>query len=130
MSFSFVTAYFQFDPTKDEFYFKHFNRLVTTEFPIILYLDSKLSEKVSDYKDNKNVKIILMNWEDLYLNKRLTQDEISSLKISTGNKKDNAKFLILMNSKSEFLKLAMDESDSPLLIWVDFCILKLTDDRK
>lgn len=128
MSFSFVTAYFQFDPTKDEFYFKHFNRLVTTEFPIILYLDSKLSEKVSDYKDNKNVKIILMNWEDLYLNKRLTQDEVESLKISTGNKKDNAKFLILMNSKSEFLKLAMDESDSPLLIWVDFCILKLTDD--
>jgi hypothetical protein len=42
MSFSFVTSYFEFNKDITEEYFNNFYKLASLNFPIILFLDSKL----------------------------------------------------------------------------------------
>ena len=81
MTFSFVTAYFELDESKNEFYFNQFKKLVDTKFPIILYLDKKLSSKLVELSDYKNVKTILYDWNDLYINKLFTVDQLNSFNI-------------------------------------------------
>jgi hypothetical protein len=130
MTFSFVTAYFEFDNTKNEFYFNQFQKLVNTGFPIVLYLDKKLSTKIVELSDYKNVKVVLYDWNDLYINKLFTSEQLSSFTIPKSNSKDNIKFLTLMNSKSYLLTLALDQVPQTVdqLVWIDFGIFKITDD--
>lgn len=132
MPFSFVTAYFEFDDSKNEFYFNQFQKLIDTKFPIILYLDKKLSSKLVELSNYKNVKTILYDWNDLYINKLFTVDQLNSFNIplKKDNSKDNIKFLTLMNSKSYFLNLALEQTPSTVdtLVWIDFGIFKITND--
>jgi tetratricopeptide (TPR) repeat protein len=130
MSFSFVTAYFQLDESKNNDYFSEFNRLVETNFPIVLFLDKKLENKANELKKNNNLKIVLLDWNDLYINK-LLQDQVKNLKTPEilGNTIDNTNNLILLNSKTFFVKLALDLIENvDTLVWIDFDGLKQTND--
>ena len=98
MSNVFITSYFELDKSKTDFYFCQFQKLINTNFEIILFLDSKLESRVDELKQYKNLKVILLNWSDLYLIKTgLTQQQIDSLKIPSKNPKDNVNYLLLMN---------------------------------
>lgn len=129
MSNVFITSYFELDKSKTDFYFCQFQKLINTNFEIILFLDSKLEDKVEELKQYKNLKVILLNWSDLYLIKTgLTQEQIDSLQIPSKNPKDNVNYLLLMNSKSYIMKLALEHCSHDTLIWLDFAGLKLTTD--
>jgi len=130
MSFNFVTAYFELDSSKNDFYFFQFQKLVETGFSIILYLDSKLSSKVDELSKYKNLKVILFDWNNLYLNKIFTNEYFDSCEIPKSGPKDNIRYLTLINSKIYLLTLALNEvaSNIDTLVWIDFGIFKITDD--
>lgn len=124
----FVTSYFELDQSKTDFYFENFQKLINTNFEILLYLDSKLESKIDNLKKYSNLKVILLDWNDLYLIKTLSKEKINSLEIPSNNPKDNVNYLLLMNSKSYIMKLALDQCSHDTLIWLDFAGLKLTND--
>jgi len=127
MTFTFVTSYFEFDATKTDFYFEQFYKLVIMNFPIILFLDYNLEYKLDELNKCSNLKVILIKWEDLPINKKIIN--IEDIQIPCNNhSKDNHKFLILMNSKVHLLKEAKKHIISDLLIWIDFGCLKITND--
>ena len=128
MSNIFITSYFELDKSKTDFYFENFQKLIDTNFEILLYLDSKLESRVENLKQYSNLKIILLDWNDLYLIKTLSKDQIDSLEIPSKNPKDNVNYLLLMNSKSYIMKLALEQCSHDTLIWLDFAGLKLTND--
>ena len=127
--FSFITAYFQISPEHNKYYFDNFYKLAETNFPIILFLDNTLSNEVQ-YIENKytNVKIILSDWNILYSNLGLSEEEIYNLETPNNNPKDNIKYLTLMNCKPFFLKQALEYTVDNTLVWIDFVILKITND--
>jgi tetratricopeptide (TPR) repeat protein len=130
MSFTFVTAYFEFDSSKNDFYFNHFKNLAEMKFSIILYLDTKLESRKNELSKYDNVKIISMSWSDLPINRHLIENGVSVLEKpkSLTESKDTSDFLILMNSKPYFLLKSKDLTDKETLVWVDFGILKITSD--
>jgi hypothetical protein len=128
MSFTFVTAYFEFNKDKNTMYFNQFKKLVETNFPIILYLDRKLEERKEELSKYSNLQIILIDWDDLFINKFIKDENIEKIQIPMSNSKDNLNFLILMNSKNYFIKEASKISDKPIITWIDFGIMKITND--
>lgn len=127
-SFTFVTAYFEFNKDKNTMYFNHFKRLVETDFPTILYLDRKLEERIEELSKYSNLQIILIDWDELFINKFIKDENIENIQTPMSNSKDNLNFLILMNSKNYFIKEASIISDKPIIVWIDFGIMKITND--
>ena len=125
--FSFITAYFQINSRQNDYYFEQFYKIADINFPIILFLDSTLEDRVASLQTKyNNIKIILMDWSSLYINLGITSQH--DLKETSTNPKDNVKYMILMNSKPYFLKLALEHTDMNTLCWIDFGIFKITDD--
>jgi hypothetical protein len=124
-SFVFITAYFELNKSRNEFYFNEFKKLIDSHFEIILFLDKKLEYKLEEYSKYSNLKVYILEWNDLYLNK--TIQDIQNLEIPCNNPKDNINYLILMSSKTYIVKLALSYTDAETLVWIDFGGLKLTD---
>lgn len=110
MSFTFCSSYFNLTKESNDINFNKFDKLVKTNFQIILFLDTMLEYKVKEYEQYSNLKIILTKWEDLHL-----------------NNSDISKELILSNSQSYFLKLAKKLTSTNTIIYIDFNILGYID---
>ena len=128
MTFTFVTSYFEFDSTKTHFYFIQFYKILIMNFPIILFLDHNLEYKLDELNKFSNLTVILIKWEDLPINKKISKIENIIIPNNNNSSKDNCKFLILMNSKVYLLKEAKKHIISDLLVWIDFGCLKITND--
>jgi len=126
MSFTFVTSYFNLNNEANDINFKLFDKLVETNFQVILFLDKKLEEKKKEYEKYSNVQIILFNWDDLYLNKLLNSSKIDQIE-RPSEYKDDLNSLILSNSKTYLLKLAKELFDLKILVWIDLTIIKYLD---
>jgi hypothetical protein len=126
MSKIIVTTYFEFDSEKNDFYLEHFKKMIPLGFEIILFLDCKL-EKMKQELEQYNIKIVIIHWDDLPINRFITDNNLE-IKIPGSNPKDNLKFHILMNTKIYFLKLAKDIVTKDIYIWFDFGGFKLTKD--
>ena len=129
MTFTFITAYYEFDNTKNDFYFSEFYKLVNMNFPILLFLDHNLEYKLDELKKFTNLTVILFRWEDLPINKYINENKIEDISLPIGsNSKDNLKFFILMNSKMHLLTESKKYIADNLFIWIDFGCLKVTRD--
>ena len=131
MVFTFVTAYFKiYESDKFDFYFEQFKKLVSTGFPIIVFLDDTIDSKLLKFY---NVKVISISYKSLPINDYI--DNNAELPKNRNIEKDTINFLKLMNSKTYFLRLAKNDINSNgnnsninTLIWIDFGIMKLCKD--
>ena len=136
MSFTFVTSYIQFDESKNDFYYNHFTKLAEMGFPIFVFIDSNLQDKLKDSKKYENVTYKLIDWSTLPYKKHITNKYIAenNITLEKPNKltetKDTLDFLIMMNSKPYFLSEAkrITKGEYEQYVWIDFGILKITDD--
>jgi hypothetical protein len=130
MTFTFITCYIQLDELRNETYFNHFYKLAEMNFPIILFFDKKLENKINLFEKYKNVTIKLIDWIDLPINKYILDNNIINIEKpkKLDEPKDSVEYMILMNSKTFFMKLAKDITTDDQLVWIDFAGLKLTND--
>ena len=132
MTVTFVTAYYKCYPNRDNHdYVDHFLKIARiSENPIILFLDPLYANEpfVETIQSLSNVKVIAdVPFSDLPVAKMYSRDVvILPQKINTG--KDTAAFFILMNSKLDFIQMALSSSDSDSdseYAWIDFGIAKI-----
>uniref|UniRef100_A0A6C0APC0 Uncharacterized protein n=1 Tax=viral metagenome TaxID=1070528 RepID=A0A6C0APC0_9ZZZZ len=128
MATIFVTALLDLreDRSKDrgvEERFKYFKKLASTGIPIILYLSSTYSSyNLSAYP---NVRIELCELEDLPIYKDLHGKSVS-LPLYRTDYHDTINFMILMNSKIDFIQKAMMLTNATHYAWIDFNVFHVS----
>lgn len=129
MPFTFVTCYYELDKNKNEIYLDQFKKLLKMNFQVILFLDSKLKVWENEFKEYNNLKYYFIDWNNLPIVDFLGEN-INKLELPNNRnlEKDTKEFLILMNSKPYFLAKAKEYTTSDTLVWIDFGILKITND--
>ena len=101
----------------------HFKKLASTGIPIVLYLSSVyLSHNLSAYP---NVHIELCELEDLWIYKELHGKSVS-LPGHRTDYHDTLHFMILMNSKIDFLQRAMTLINATHYAWIDFNVFHVS----
>lgn len=126
----FVTAFFRLeDRTVDEDeQFRQFESLADSGLPFILFLDEKLADRAPK---RSNVKVILK--DRLLLSSFLMFPKDVRLPDTRDKSKDTRGFLLLQNSKIEFLGMAAygeHSCEAAHFAWIDFGIMKIVRDRK
>ena len=123
---TFVTAYYKiYDDSDNESYVDYFLKWADKGAKVILFLDP-LYEAVKDkFKDYPNVTVINdVPFADLPVAKLFNQDTVE-LPTARNEKKDTYKYLVLMNSKLDFIKMASAQITTPNVAWIDFGITKI-----
>jgi len=129
-SITFVTAFINiydetFDNKDTKWRYKNFELLAKSGINICLYTNddcyNDLSEIITKYPNVKMMRIF--NLEDTIAYNSCESVEIS-LPNNRNNKKDTSKYMILINSKIEFLNDAVIENpwNSTHFSWIDFSI--------
>jgi hypothetical protein len=124
---TYVTAIYNLDERKyctTEMYLNYFKELADTEINIHLFLQPKLyDEYIQVIGERNTVFITKLEFEDLLFYKQLHGLEIS-LPIYRNPEKDTLDYMILINSKVEFVKRAIDTNvyNSNHFSWIDFGI--------
>jgi len=118
-----VTSFMQLPESREkniENYFEHFKRLENTGLNIHLFLQAHVSET---YSPPPNVNVEILEFEDLKIYKDL-QNINYSLPENRNYSKDTANYLIMQNSKVEFVYRAIQNNiyNSETFMWVDFGI--------
>ena len=115
-----------------DMYFSHFKRLVNSNVKIHLFLQSRMVEKYTELIGNpSNVFVQVMEFEDLEIYRKL-QGLNYKLPTTRCSIKDTDNFMILMNSKLEFVNIAIDNNvyNSEKFAWIDFGIGHVIKDDK
>lgn len=107
MNVTFVTAY---HPLRDEPYWPHFERLVETGIPIILFLDERCSMP-PETPTLRVVRVPLLHAWDL---------SAVELPSNRSHAKDTAEFLSLMTLKLRYMTEALASTETSHLAWIDF----------
>lgn len=128
MSTTFVTAYLDLheDRSKDKSIDKcveHFTNLIKINIPIIVFLSKTFIEKIRNIA-TPNLHIIEIELEELTIFKQTMQVNSLNLPSNRTFHHDTLNFMILMNSKIEFIHRAI--SINPFITeqfaWIDFSI--------
>ena len=127
---TFVTALYKLDERiycTLEMYLNYFKPLADTGIHIHLFLQPKLyDEYIGNIGERSNIYITQLEFEDLPIYKQLCGVELD-LPANRNIEKDTREFMILMNSKVEFVKRAIDQNifNSTHFAWIDFGISKI-----
>jgi len=118
MSITFVTSFLHgANPkrTYDE-YKRHFDSIVETGIPIVLYLD-----KQSTWTFPTNVRVYRAGLEDTWVGQNIPETSILPVNVSP---KDTCEYLKIMNTKTEWLYKASLENpyQTDWFAWIDFGI--------
>ena len=130
----FVTAFIDLeeDRSKDKSVsrcFEHFAKLAATGIPLYVFLSKSYKAIYDDVIGSpKNVTIEYIELRDLNTYKAL-EDIPCNLPTDRTPHHDTKNFLILMNSKLEFIKRAMDATPSTHYGWIDFSIFHVVKDE-
>lgn len=130
---TYVTSFYKLDERKyctPEDYLNHFLYIVNTGVHIHLFLQPSLyNNYISFIGQRNNVYITQLAFEDLPIYKELEGIEIR-LPANRFEEKDSRNFMILMNSKTEFLKRAIENNiyNTRHFAWIDFGIKKIISD--
>ena len=126
-TFTFVSSYFELQPSYTNTYFHNFKRLSSLGFPIVLFLDSKLKHRKPEL-ESSNVFIEIMDWDEFPINKFRLEHYNGSLERPRylNETKDTEQYMLLMNTKPFFLLKASQLYKFETYVWIDFGILKLT----
>ena len=122
---TFVTAYYKiYDDSDNENYVDYFIKLAEKGPKVILFLDPLYQAVAEKFEPFPNVTVINnVAFEDLAVAKLFPQDCV--MPTSRNEKKDTYKYLVLMNSKLEFIKLAAELITTTNVAWIDFGITKI-----
>lgn len=134
---TFVTCYYdlEHDEASRLIRFRQFTDLAKSGVNICVYVDRAckemmLSTVISGYSNVKLMRCIRI--EDLFAHKALCEVETAQrapvrLPYTDNVKKDTREFMIIMNSKIEFVKDAIDQNPfrSTAFAWIDFSITKI-----
>ena len=122
---TFVTSFYKIYGTEDETYLVNFIRFAEKGAPIILYLDNQCKawgERLSTYK---NVQVLYdTQFDDLPVSK-LFPKESTALPSSANSAKDTYEYMVLMNSKLEWMTRAAPLIKTTNVAWIDFGIVKI-----
>ena len=125
MSVTFVTAFIDLNEDRSndksvDTCFNHFQTLLKSGIPIIAFLSKKFENRV---QQAANLHTVYIDFEDLDMYKRLNEIQCD-LPQNRTTYHDTKNFLILMNSKIEFVKRALDIDPfkTEHFAWIDFSI--------
>ena len=129
---TFVTAYFEIYPPNSnnksrEMRFENFAKIARTGIPILVFTDPNSLPCFNLFKDDSscNLKFRVLPFNELETYKQTIQTEVTTLPETRCMKKDTLEFMILMNSKAELMKMAVDENpfNTTHFCWMDFSLL-------
>jgi hypothetical protein len=127
---TFVTAYYEIYPPNSnnksrEMRFENFGRLAKTKIPILVFTDKESFPAFQPLIENSNLKFVIIPFKELKTYQETFKTGVRVLPENRCMKKDTVEFMILMNAKSEFMKLAIEENpwNSEHYSWIDFSIL-------
>lgn len=127
---TFVTAFYKLDErmycTSSD-YLRLFKPLADCGINIHLFIQPKLYEMYNqEIGIRDNIYITLLEFEELSIYQQLKNVKVQ-LPENRNYEKDTREFMILMNSKIEFVKRAIDENkfNSTYFSWIDFGISKV-----
>ncbi len=133
---TFVTAFYplkrveQSDILKIEEYMNLFKKLVATGVKLIFFHDDDpvIQATLEDLKDAKNLNCVRVPFTNL--NTYIAVDDAQSEKVialpsKRNHGKDTRDYLIVQNSKSEFIKIASSILPSKFYAWIDAGIFKI-----
>jgi len=122
---TFVTAYYKiYDDSDNENYVDYFFKFADKGAKIVLFLDPLYADVGPKFAAYPNVTVINnVPFEDLPVAKLYAPD--CNLPQSRNEKKDTYKYLVLMNSKLEFIKMAQSNVSTTNVAWIDFGITKI-----
>ena len=127
---TFVSAFYKLDErtycTSSD-YLRLFKPLAETGVNIHLFIQPKLFDiYLQEIGARENIHITQLEFEDLPIYQQLEDIELE-LPENRNHEKDTRNFMILMNSKVEFVKRAIDENkfNSEHYAWIDFGISKI-----
>jgi len=122
---TFVTAFYKIYETEDDSYLTNFIRFAEKGAPIILYLDTQHAAWSEKLKQFNNVRIVYdVQFSDLPVAK-LFPKETTQLPASGKATKDTYEYLVLMNSKLEWMTRSFQYITTTNLAWIDFGIVKI-----
>ena len=123
MDVTYVSAFYNiYDDLKDE-YLNYFIKFVSQGFTTILYLDKELTDWKTKLSVYSNLTIIAdKSFADLPL---VQMFPIETTKLPEIRNKDTYGYLILMNSKVQFVYDAISVSKTDKMAWIDFGMMKL-----
>ncbi len=125
----FVTAYFEIYPPNSnnkskEMRFENFSKLAKTKIPMLVFTDKESLPFFQSFVHETNLKFHVCNFKDLITYKETLETGVSVLPDKRCPKKDTLEFMILMNAKAEFMKVATEIFPGEKhFIWIDFSIL-------
>jgi Bacterial protein of unknown function (HtrL_YibB) len=125
---TFVTAFYTIYKEPDEAYLKNFIRFAEKGASVILYLDEKCKNWAAKLAAYPKVQIKHhLQFADLPVTKLYPKSE-TGLPSAVHHLKDTYEYLVVMNSKLDFLTDAFKQTSTEKLIWIDFGIGKIIKD--
>jgi hypothetical protein len=103
--------------------FETFRQIAKTKIPIVVFLDPQSAQYIQDFKDECNLHIIEIPYENLTTYKDIKDLQLN-LPPSRCTKKDTVDFMVIMNAKAEFMKRAKDSNPfhTTHFAWMDFSL--------
>ena len=140
---TFVTAFYNLHESHFEVFrsietiVSNFKKIASSGIPICLYLSKDFSHVQPELSEFENVKIMNGTGEtfqtlfDLQVAK-ISNETPCTLPSNRHIKKDTKNYMILMNSKIEFVHDAMEQNpfDTEQFAWIDFGIMYITKDEE
>ena len=125
---TYITAFYKIYESENDTYMEHFLRLAKTGHKFILFLDPNLQAQAQALTPYPNVKIIdNVPFASLELN-AICPKPTATLPSFRTPEKDTYEYLVLMNSKLEFMTRALPHVTTPYVAWIDFAITKILKD--
>jgi len=120
----FVTAFINLNETRTDqttaTRLEMFQRLVDTGITLFVFADAEIAPRIN--VPNGQLQVIDFKSMDAYKNAPSGLPEVRC------SVKDTREFMMLMNAKTEFIKLCMDVTEDTHYAWIDFSIFHVLED--
>jgi len=122
---TYVTSFYKIYGTEDETYLVNFIRFAEKGAPIILYLDNQCKAWGDRLAPYTNVQVLYdTQFDDLPVAKLFPKEQ-TTLPTSANPAKDTYEYMVLMNSKLEWMMRAAPLAKTTNIAWIDFGIVKI-----
>jgi len=122
---TYVTSFYKIYGTEDETYLVNFIKFAEKGAPIVLYLDNQCKAWGDRLATYTNVQVLYdTQFDDLPVAKLFPKEQ-TTLPTSANPAKDTYEYMVLMNSKLEWMMRAAPRIKTTNIAWIDFGIVKI-----